>query len=287
MNKLISANFARLFKNGAFILYMIFSGGLSLFMIFMRYADYRENMEYYDNYLDPEYHTIDGIAFVGLVYILFAVPVFVGNFVCTEYSDGTIRNKLIVGHKRTDIYLANLIVCTVGALMGVILNLLINFTLGTALCGLEILTVSKILKLTLFSVIAFTSLTAAIVMVSMLVKSKAGASVTTLIATFIMFFMTISLNNSLTQPEYYENGAYYDTETQQIKEMPRQKNPDYLTGTKRKVYQTIYDVMPVSHMYESAMLSTENVGKFAGYDGIILVVTTALGIILFRRKDLK
>ncbi|MCM1315888.1 MAG: ABC transporter permease [Prevotella sp.] len=282
MNKLISANFARLFKNGAFILYMIFSGGLSAFMIFLRYADYHKNMEYYDNYLDPEYHTMDGIAFVGLLYLLFAVPVFVGNFVCTEYSDGTIRNKLIVGHKRIDIYLANLVVCTAGTLMGVLLHLLINFTLGTALCGIEVLTVSKILELTLFGFIAFVSLTAIIVMVSMLVKSKAGASVTTLIATFIMFFATISLNNMLDAPEYYENSFNPNTmETETI------KNPDYLAGTKRKVYQTIYDVMPVSHMYESAMTNTKNAGKFAGYDGIILVATTALGIILFRKKDLK
>ncbi|MDE6538754.1 MAG: ABC transporter permease [Ruminococcus sp.] len=281
MNKLISANFARLFKNGAFILYMIFSGGLSLVMIFMRYADYHKHMEYYNN-IDPTYHTVDSIAFIGLLYLLFAVPVFVGNFVCTEYSDGTIRNKLIVGHKRIDIYLANLIVCTAGTLMGILLHLLINFTLGIALCGIEELTVSKILKLTLFSLIAFVSLTAIMVMISMLVKSKAGASVTTLILTFIMFFASISLNNTLTAPEYYENSFNPITmETETI------KNPDYLEGTKRKVYQTIYDVMPSSHTYELAMTSTENVGKFAGYDGIILVVTTALGIILFRKKDLK
>ncbi len=282
MNRLISANFSRLFKNGAFILYMIFSGGLSAFMIFMRYADYRENMEYYDNF-PPECHSIDGIAFVGLMFILFAVPVFVGNFVGTEYSDGTIRNKLIVGHKRSDIYLANLVVCTAGTLMGVLLHLLINFTLGTALCGIEVLTVSKILKLTLLSVIAFISLTAIMVMISMLVKSKAGASVTTLILTFIMFFVTLSLYDILSAPEYYE----YSFDPTIGETVNNVKNPDYLTGTKRKVYQTIYDVMPVSHIYESVMTSTENAGKFAGYDGIILVVTTTLGIILFRKKDLK
>ena len=95
MNKLISANFARLFKSGVFKFYMIFSGGLSMFMIFMRYADYQNNMEQYAK-LPPEYHSMDELAFVGLMYMLFAVPVFVGNFVGTEYSDVTIRNNLIV-----------------------------------------------------------------------------------------------------------------------------------------------------------------------------------------------
>lgn len=286
MSKLISANFARLFKSGVFRLYMIFSGGLSVFMITMRYIDIKNNIEYYKE-LPPEYRTIDGVAFVTLLYILFAVPVLVGNFVGTEYSDGTIRNKLIVGHKRSNIYLANLIVCSAGTLMGVILHILINCTVGTALCGMEVLTVPKILEITLYMIIAFISVTAIMVMFTMFVKSKASASVTVLIVTMIMFIATLTISNKLSQPEYYEGGKYFDEETQELVDIEREKNPDYLTGTKRKVYQTIYDVMPVSHMYESAMNNTENAGKFAGYDGIILVVTTALGIILFRKKDLK
>lgn len=287
MNKLISANFARLFKSGVFRLYMIFSVGMSAFLILMRYLDYQQNMEYYNKELPPEYHTMDGIVFVGLLYILFAVPVLVGNFVGTEYSDGTIRNKLIVGHKRIDIYIANLIVCTVGVLMGIFLHILINCTVGTALCDMEVLTVQKILELTLYMIIAFISVTALMVMFTMFVNSKAGASVTVLIVTMIIFVATLTISNKLSQPEYYEGRKYFDEETQELVDIEREKNPDYLTGTKRKVYQTIYDVIPVSHIYEAAMNSTENAGKFAGYDGIILVVTTALGIILFRKKDLK
>ncbi len=286
MNKLISANFARLFKSGIFKFYMIFSGGLSLLMITVCYIDYHNNIAYYNN-VAPEYHTMDNITFISLMYIMFAVSVLVGNFVGTEYSDGTIRNKLIVGHKRSDIYLANLIVCTAGVLMGVILHILINCTVGTALCGMEILTVQKILEITLFMLIAFISLTAIMVMFSMLVKSKASASVTVLILTVIMFVASMTIDQKLQAPEYYEAEKYFDTETQELVEIPRQKNPRYLAGTKRKVYQTIYDVMPSSHIYEYAMTSTEHTGKFAGYDGIVLVVTTALGIILFRKKDLK
>ncbi len=286
MSKLVSANFTRLFKSWVFRLYMIFSAGMSIFMIVMRYLEYHNNMEYYEK-LPVDYHTMDGIMFVGLMYVLFAVPVLVGNFVGTEYSDGTIRNKLIVGHKRIDIYLANLIVCTVGVLIGVILHLVINCTIGIAVCGMEVLTVQKILELTLYMIIAFISVTALMVMFTMFVNSKAGASVTVLVVTMVMFVATLTISNKLSQPEYYEGGKYFDEETQELVDIEREKNPNYLTGTKRKVYQTIYDIIPVSHIYEAAMSSTENANKFAGYDGIILVVTTALGIILFRKKDLK
>ncbi|MDE5582222.1 MAG: ABC transporter permease [Ruminococcus sp.] len=288
MCRLIRANFSRLLRSGVFRLYTAFSGGLGLFVVLMRYIDWQKNKQrYIELDLPVEFHTIDGIAFVGMLYLLFAVPVFVGIFLGTEYSDGTIRNKLVVGHKRSDIYLANLITCASGTLIGAGLNLLINFTLGTALCGLEVLTVSEITKITLFTFISLVSTTAVMVLVAMVVNSKAGASVSVIIITMIMFFTTITLANKLEQPEYYEDMAYYNTETQQMEITEHEKNPNYIEGTKRKVYQTVYDVMPTSHIYEYAMLSDEKTGKYTVYDCIILTVTTALGILIFRRKDLK
>ena len=286
MSKLISANFVRLFKSGIFKLYILFSVGMSAFMIAMRYYDYHNNMDYYGK-VAPEYHTMDEIVFFGLLYVLFAVPVLIANFIGTEYSDGTIRNKLIVGHKRSSIYLANFVVCSAGVLMGVVLHILINCTVGAVLCGMEVLTAPKILEITLYMAIAFVSLTALMVMLSMFVNTKAGASVAVLIATIIMFVTTLTIEQKLRAPEYYEGFSYLDEDTGTVIEMPKEKNPNYLTGTKRKVYQTVYDVIPVSHMYESAMESTENSKKFAVYDGIIFIVTTSLGILLFRRKDLK
>lgn len=286
MSRLIRANFSRLFKSGIFKAYMLFSSGLSLFMIFMRYNDYQRNIAYYEQ-IPPEYHTIDGVAFIGIMYLLFVIPIFVGSFVGTEYSDGTIRNKLMIGHTRTNIYFANLIVCTVGTLIGAGINLLINLTLGSALCGLEVLTASDIINGILCNFIALVSSTAIMVLVTMFVNSKAGASVAVLVITMIMFFSTITIENKLSADEYYDSYSYLNEDTGTIIEIPAEKNPYYLDGTKRKVYQAVYDIMPTSHIYEYAMMVTEKAGKYSGYDGIILIAATALGIILFRKKDLK
>ncbi len=285
MSKLISANFSRLFKSGIFRLYMIFCGGLSLFLIIIRHMEYINHKEMYDQF-EPTFKYIDDAAFLGLLYLIFAVPVFTGSFVGREYSDGTIRNKLIIGHKRNSIYLANLIVCTAGTLIGVLLNLLINFTVGAAVCGMK-LTLKEILKTTLLCMAAFTALTAVMILISMIVKSKSGASVAVLALTMIMFISSAILNNKLSEPEYYEAEKYFDVDTQQLVDMPRTKNLHYLTGTKRKVYQTVYDTMPTSHIYEYTTGFTEKSDKYLVYESIVLIVATATGTIIFRRKDLK
>ena len=41
----------------------------------------------------------------------FVTALFVSFFLSAEYSDGTIRNKLMVGHKRKEIYLVNFVTC--------------------------------------------------------------------------------------------------------------------------------------------------------------------------------
>lgn len=56
-------------------------------------------------------------------------------FVGTEYSDGTMRNKLIAGHGRRDIYLANLVVCIAAGMLLSLAYLTPHTCLGIPLLG--------------------------------------------------------------------------------------------------------------------------------------------------------
>lgn len=49
---------------------------------------------------------IDSAFFSVAIYIGIILSVFCSLFIRTEYSDGTIRNKLIVGQKRSAVYFA-------------------------------------------------------------------------------------------------------------------------------------------------------------------------------------
>lgn len=60
---------------------------------------------------------IDGCVFEFAPFMGLVAAVFISLFVGSEYSDGTIRNKLVVGHSRMRIYLANLIVCSIACVL--------------------------------------------------------------------------------------------------------------------------------------------------------------------------
>ncbi|MEG0494561.1 MAG: ABC transporter permease, partial [Clostridia bacterium] len=88
---------------------MIFMAGFGLFSVGMRYRN-------------APAAPIDQIFFFQAVIIGLVSPLFCGLFLGTEYSDGTMRNKLIVGQKREKIYLSSFIVCTCAAVMMVASN---------------------------------------------------------------------------------------------------------------------------------------------------------------------
>ena len=101
MSRLINAGFARLFKNKVFYVIVIFS---AVFGILQGTPGALDKMDGATFYIDSQF-----ISFAIVSGVISAC--FTGLFLGTEYSDGTVRNKLIVGHGRLNIYISNLAVC--------------------------------------------------------------------------------------------------------------------------------------------------------------------------------
>lgn len=285
MSKLISANFLRLFKSFIFKLYMIFSAASGLFFVIMQYIDYISNKSYYDS-VPAEFHTVDEIAFVGGLYLIFAAAVFTGIFIGTEYSDGTIRNKLVVGHNRAAIYLSNLIVCMAANIIAVVLNAALVLGIGSVLLGVASLTVPIAAENIFYIILAMMSFTALSIAFSMLISSKSGGSVTVLVTLIVMLFGAVILIESLSLPEY--NGGYsYTLENGETIEEPIEKNPNYVSGTKRKVYENLVDAIPTGQLCSVVLGQPMHEMKMIAYDFIIITASTGIGLFLFKKKDLK
>lgn len=286
MSKLLRSNFARLWKSRIFWLGMLFSAGLSALLVFARYEDIKRHYEIYA-IQDASYRNADSLIFIGGLYLIFAAAVFIGVFVGTEYSDGTLRNKLIIGHSRSSIYISNLIVCTVAGIIMHLTYIILTILLGNLILEDSTLGFKKFLLLTLMGTAAMIAVSSLLVMISMLIHSKSAGSVVILILTMIMLCATMSITQRLSAPEYYDAYSYIDETTGKPVVVEKEKNTHYLTGTKRKVYEFLDDFIPTSQLYKAASLDSSKLDIALIYDGIIILITTTAGIAVFRRKNLK
>lgn len=97
--------------------------------------------------------------------------------------------------------------------------------------------------------------------------------------------MGIRIISALNEQEYY--AAYSYTENGVTTQEAESKNPNYLSGTKRKVYEFLYEFTSGGQVFQTANMEAEHPGHLALYDGLILVASTVGGVMAFRRKDLK
>ena len=277
MNKLLSANFSRMKKD------KIFWIGIALMLclgIFSNILYYKQNIQY------PEYPiTLDMGFFTPAMFIGIIASVFCSLFIGTEYSDGTIRNKISVGHSRTVIYLSNLIVCITACILmcltfTVIYTAIGYFNLGWFKTDLKTFFIFLIAMLMIV-----VSNCAIFTLISMLSQNKAISAVVCILLAFGMLFLGTYISTTLNEPKTYESS--YVNEEGEFVTGEAEANPNYVGGMKRKVYEFINDFLPNGQSVQPACVLTRHPEIFILYSSVILVVTTSAGALIFRKEDLK
>lgn len=289
MSKLLSAELNRLSKSLVFKICLAFSIGLGIFLVFMRWYDLVKNADIYAK-LGDAYTNIDSILLAAPLYIFFVLPVFVGIFVGTEYSDGTIRNKIIVGHLRSNLYCSKFLICSLANEILMFADIATIWILGNFLVGVTSLTPAQFFVYLLVVFFATLSLTAILLLLVMSVQSKAIGSVSCVLLVLVMMFSSLYLFQRLNVDEYIEvpsdvNINSYTKEETIIYE--KEKNPKYLTGAKRQIFGAINDIIPFSQIYQFGMNDIDHIGMMAIYDCFISLSATAAGIVILKKKDLK
>lgn len=269
MSKLLSAEFMRLWKTKIF---WICFGFMAAFGVFTGLKVGKE-VEF------------DNAFFIFPVVIGFVLATFCSLFIGTEYSDGTLRNKLIVGHKRGVVYLTNLVVCFTAAVVMTLVCLFTVCVVGCPRLGWFTNDIKVILLLLGISFLLMLSYTAIYTLVCMLISSKAIAVVGCLLGVMVLMVVATIVKSRLEEPDYYDSYTYTDSAGTTVEDT--QPNPYYLSGTKREVYQTVLEILPTGQSLQIALWIVVNPLLIAGYSLIIILVTTLAGIMAFQRKDLK
>lgn len=127
--------------------------------------------------------------------------------------------------------------------------------------------------------------TALFTLIAMLCQNKAHTTAGCILLTFALLFAGVYISSTLEEPEYLE--AYSYTENGVTVEEPEQKNPYYISGVKRQVYECLLDLTPGGQVIQISEMGAKKPVMLAVYDGLILLLVTGFGLVLFRREDLK
>lgn len=126
MSRLLSASFIRLRKDKLFWIGTLFMVAAGIFIPVMRYMDMQRSQYTV---------TLDNGFFVGSILIGIVSAAFCSLFIGTEYNDGTIRNKVVVGHTRVSIYMANFITVAVASVIMCVVYFIAYLCVGIPLLG--------------------------------------------------------------------------------------------------------------------------------------------------------
>ena len=127
--------------------------------------------------------------------------------------------------------------------------------------------------------------TALFTLIAMLCQNKAHTTAGCILLTFALLFAGVYISSTLEEPEYL--AAYSYTENGVTVEEPEQKNPYYISGVKRQVYECLLDLTPGGQVIQISEMGAKKPVMLAVYDGLILLLVTGFGLVLFRREDLK
>lgn len=176
MSKLLYANFFRLWRNRLFQIglgFMFFAGSFLVFQQYRQLVGYGTNVK------------LDSTMFGYTIMIGVISSIFCSLFVSTDYNDGTIRNKVIAGSRRAEIYIANLIVNIVASFLLCFSYILANIVIGVPLIGTLETPLPKALLILAGSLLTVVAFCAVFTMISLLIQSKAIAPVVCIVAMFL------------------------------------------------------------------------------------------------------
>lgn len=286
MNKLLRANFFRLIKNKIFWGIIVITLGITSVLLFNTIINNQGETK----------ESIDRLLVMYMYFIGIAMAIFTSLFVGTEYSDGVLRNKIVIGHSRKHIYLADLITSIIVGLCIQLIYMLIVAVIGIPIFGTLQMTIEKFLFVIIDIVIIIITYASIFTCITLLCSDITVSTVSCMILVLIMFIASMALSSTANAMKYRE--TYIQTENGEI-EVHQKLNPDYPGDLKKNVAKTILYCLPTGQTSQiisqiskkpfqiTNYMSDDELKTVFLYSVGVTIVITGVGMYCFKRKDLK
>lgn len=211
------------------------------------------------------------------------LSIFTSLFIGVEYTDGGNRNKISTGHKRRDIYLANLLTTVLVSVLLYVLYTGIILLIGVPLLGKFQIPMAQFGIYYLCTLLIATAYSSLFTLIAMCISNKTLTAVTTLMLAFGLLLAGLATMNALQAPKTIQTANMKDGEIE-LTEMP---NPRYPSEKKRKMLEILFDINPGGQACQFAEGKILHLKRMPIYSLAVVVLTTGLGLAIFNKKELK
>ena len=290
MGNLLSAGMYRLLRSKVFYVGILAAVVVEVYCLVTGANTY--SLDSYE--FEASFYGLEDHFFFYSILLVIEMPAFCGLFFGAEYSSGTLRSKLVTGVARWKLYTANLVLGAVASLAFSATAIVTGLALGFFLMGgfhfqMEAGLLAGYFLCSLAVGVASASFAT---MLSLLVSNRAVGLVIGVLTAFSLLFVGQYLVQGLTQPEMtreYEpvlqNGVVvgyaYSANA------PMVPNPRYVGGALRTVYAFLLHFMPMGQCFLVSFLELVEPWKLLAGAGLFTALTTAVGLVIFQKKDVK
>ena len=278
MRKLLTASFSRLWKEKMFWIAFVFMSIGSACFSWMSYNTAMKNtgIEFY----------VEDMMFNMLPMIGFVFVFFISMRLGTEFDEHTIRNKLVVGYNRTQVYFAEYITCMTASLILLVVMLLCSTLSGWFFFRKFQSGWMEVAFLLLCCVLMTSVFSAMSVGICMNVRNKATSLVASLVFLFaILLLASFCINVLAEEPMAYSSISITVEGGVQFGDLV--ENPAYIDGFQRTIYELIADILPTGQTIQLNNLDYERAVRWPLLSVIMLLVSTFAGYLPFRKRDIR
>lgn len=260
MRKLLAADFAQLLRDKVFwaaFAFMIVSTAILVVST--------HNMIALDNYA-PGTWTAETSMFCMLPSVGIVNAIWLHLFIGSDYDQGTIRNKFICGHTRRAIFFSHWLIASAGALIILAASLVLGTVLSAHYFQTFALDVSNLCWLFLSCAMLTVAYAAINVALAMNISRKASSVVCGMIVMIGMSTFT----------------SFLEVELSSV--LVSGWTPVTL---KDHLILLLYDLLPSGQCSQINAMMFDHLARWPLYSLILIVLVTAAGFLLFKRKDIK
>lgn len=282
MVKLLRSDLRRLFKSVSFwacVFAGFVWGAVKIYNSYKMFIDMGNTSDEGVFWIGGEFSAYPGIPLI--------IAVLTALFVGTDFSGGTIRNKIAIGHSRKSVCFSYIVACIAGGFAINLAYLVGDYAMGLILGGKTNFYSGFVGEL-IVTFISYAALCSVLAVLCMLIARRTVGIIAALLTAFFTPMIAESIHNKAAEPEFLVDRRYNKEHTSYTETV--EPNPEYISGLMRVICTAADNFLPMGQLEQQSQGHVHTQSQIISYPlyslGFI-AVTSAAGVSVFRRKDLK